>query len=133
MLSQSAPSSLMQLDIQRSIISRNSWLKHEHSSHYGQGVPIHPILVPEIVSEPSMSVQPGYQEAHKIDDEMQLFLAQKSMSAHGGEVVIVKVTMVSLKPSNKSHSVISVDETNVSQPLWISDNFEFTEHIRNNL
>ena len=44
------------------------------------------------------------------------------MSVHGGEVVVTKVTMMSLKPGNKNPSVVSVRETNVHQPLFISDN-----------
>ena len=83
---------------------------------------IHPIIVPKIVSELSMPVQPGYQEAYKMYDEMQQFFAQKAMSVHGGEVIVIKVTMMSLKPGNKNPSVVSVCETDVHQPLCISDN-----------
>jgi murein L,D-transpeptidase YcbB/YkuD len=60
-----------------------------------------------------MPVQPGYQEAHEIYNEMRQFFAQKAMSVHNGEVVVIKVTMMSLKPGNKNPSVVSVRETNV--------------------
>ena len=65
-----------------------------------------------------MPVQPGYQEAHKIYDEMRQFFAQRAMSAHGGEVVIIKVTMMSLKPGNRNPLVVSVHETNISQLIF---------------
>jgi hypothetical protein len=76
---------------------------------------IRPIVVPKFVSEPGLSVQPGYQEAHKLYDEMRQFFAQKAMSVHGGEVVVVKVTMMSSKPGNRNPSIISVStQTNVN-------------------
>ena len=103
MLLPPAPSSLMQLDTQRPIISRNSWLKYGCSNCYGQGVSIHPIVVPKIVAEPSMPVQPGYQEVHKIYDEMGQFFTQKAMSVHGSEIVVVKVTI----PTSPSHGLFS--------------------------
>ena len=39
-------------------------------SSHGQGVLTHPIVVPKCVSEPSISVQHGYQEAHKMYNDM---------------------------------------------------------------
>jgi len=70
-----------------------------------------PMIVPKFVSDPSVPVKPGYQEAHKIYDEMRQFFAQKAMSVHQGEVVVIKTTMMSLKPGNKNPSVVSVRET----------------------
>ena len=110
---------LMPPPARRSVISRDTWPKASGSStcpnFHGpsQGVSIRPIIVPKFVSDPSMPVQPGYQEAHKIYDEMRQFFAQKAMSVHNGEVVVIKVTMMSLKPGNKNPSIISVRETNV--------------------
>ena len=63
-----------------------------------------------------MPVHPGYQEAHGIYDEMRQFFAQKAKSVHNGEVVIIKVTMMSMKPGNKNPSVVSVRETNMHTP-----------------
>lgn len=72
----------------------------------------HPIIVPKFISElESQSVLPGYQEAHQVYDEMRQFFAKKAMSVHGGEVVVIKVTMMSLKPGFKSPSVVSVSVT----------------------
>jgi hypothetical protein len=62
-----------------------------------------------------MPLQPGYQEAHTRYDEMRRFFAQKAFTAHNGEVVVIKVTMMSLKPGNKNPSIISVCETQVTK------------------
>ena len=58
-----------------------------------------------------MPVKPGYQEAHKIYDERRQFFTQKAMSMHQSKVVVIKTTMMSLKPGNKNPSVVSVCET----------------------
>jgi murein L,D-transpeptidase YcbB/YkuD len=72
----------------------------------------HPIVVPKFISElDSESVLPGYQEAHRMYDEMRQFFAKKAMSVHSGEVVVIKVTMMSLKPGYKSPSVVSVRDS----------------------
>lgn len=71
-------------------------------------VMIRPIVVPKFVSEPTLPVQPGYQEAHRIYDEMRQFFAMKAMSVHGGKVVVIKVTMMSWKPGNRNPSIVSV-------------------------
>jgi hypothetical protein len=78
-----------------------------HSGYHGQGGS-HPIVVPNFVSDPSIPVQHGYQEAHKLYDDMRIFFAQKAMSVHAGEVVVVKVTMMIWKPGNRNPSVVSV-------------------------
>jgi hypothetical protein len=69
---------------------------------------IRPIVVPKFVSDPKLPVQPGYQEAHKLYDEMRQFFAQKAMSVHAGEVVVIKVTMMSWKPGHRNPSIVSV-------------------------
>lgn len=116
-----AQPSLRQHDTQTSIISRDKWPKrgsssNRHTNHHAQGVLIRPIVVPKFVSDSSMPVQPGYQDAHHIYDEMRQFFAQKAMSVHGGEVVVIKVTMMSLKPGNRNPSIVSVREINTGQP-----------------
>jgi hypothetical protein len=81
-----------------------------HTNYHGQGVSVsmRPIVVPKFLSDPSLPVQPGYQEAHELYDEMRQFFAQKAMSVHAGEVVVVKVTMMSWKPGNRNPSIVSV-------------------------
>jgi hypothetical protein len=70
-------------------------------------------VVPKFISASSgVPVNPvGYQAAHDIYDEMRQFFARKAMSTHNGEVVIIKVTMMALKPGHKNPSVVSVRET----------------------
>lgn len=92
-------------------------------------VSIRPIVVPKFVSNPTLPVKPGYQEAHKLYDEMRQFFAQKAMSVHAGEVVVIKVSMMSWKPGNKNPSIVSVSKQ-------VSTAFEnlihsLTEHIGN--
>jgi hypothetical protein len=79
-----------------------------HSQSASGSVSIRPIIVPKFVSDTTLPVKPGYQEAHKKYDEMCQFFAQKAMSVHGGEVVVIKVTMMSWKPGNKNPSIVSV-------------------------
>ena len=73
-------------------------------------VSIRPIVVPKFVSDPTLPVKPGYQEAHKKYDEMRQFFAQKATSVHGGEVVVIKVTMMSWRPGTKNPSIVSVSK-----------------------
>ena len=58
-------------------------------------------------------MQPSYQEAHKIYDEMQQFFAQKAMSVHNGEVVVIKIMMMLLKPGHRNPSIVLGHEINV--------------------
>jgi hypothetical protein len=62
-----------------------------------------------------MPSQPGYREAYTRYDEMQRFFAQKAFTVHNGKVVVIKITMMSLKPGNKNPSIISVRETQVTK------------------
>ena len=114
------PSSQRHRDTRGSIISRDTWPKSLNERSRGQGVSILcPIVVPKFVANPSMPVQPGYQKAHGMYDEMRQFFAQKANSVHNGEVVIIKVTMMSMKPGNKNPSVVSVRETTCAhQPIF---------------
>jgi hypothetical protein len=50
----------------------------------------------------------GYQEAHKLYDEMRQFFAQKASTVHNNEVVMIKVTMMMLKPNCKVPSIVLV-------------------------
>lgn len=103
--------------------------------HNNQGssstISIRPIVLPKIVSNPTLPVQPGYQEAHELYDEMRQFFAQKAMSVHGGEVVVIKITLMSWKPGNRNPSIVSVSKQ-VSTTGHSNSNPESTEHIRNN-
>ena len=87
-----------------------------------------PIVVPKFISD-SQSVPPGYQEAHQKYDEMQQIFGKKAMLVHNGEVVVIKVTMMSLKPGYKSPSVVSVrDSLNTYLYSLAADQFH-TEHL----
>ena len=110
--------------------SRISTIHHTSQGSSGT-ISIRPIVVPKIVSNPTLPVQPGYQEAHKLYDEMRQFFAQKAMSVHGGEVVVIKVTLMSWKPGNRNPSIVSVSKQ-VSMAGHSNSNLESTEHIRNN-
>lgn len=128
MLPPRGQSSLRQKDARESIINRDTWPKRGssskqndgRSSHHGRGVSTRPIIVPKFVADPSFPIKPGYQEAHKLYDDMRQFFAQKAMSVHGGEVVVVKVTMMLLKPGHKNPSIVSnISETISNIPVYI--------------
>jgi hypothetical protein len=101
------------------MISKETWPTRGSSSRGAsssvRGVTTRPFVVPKFVSELRVPVQTGDQEAHGIYDEMRQFFAQKAMS--NGEVVVIKVTMMSLKLGNKNPSVVSVRGTSLSHPL----------------
>lgn len=119
---------------QAEIVCSSSKQISGHSSHYGQNVLIHPIIVLKLVSDPSLPIKLGYQEleVYKLYDEIQQCFAQKVMSVHGCEVIVVKVTIMLLKPDHKNPSIVSVHERTISH-TFISLIYSFTEHIRNNL
>jgi hypothetical protein len=50
----------------------------------------------------------GYQDAHLMYDSMRNYFAQRAYATHNVELVVVKVTMKSLKPGNKHPSIVSV-------------------------
>jgi hypothetical protein len=60
------------------------------------------------VIKPELPAKAGYQEAHKLYDEMRQFFAQKASAVHNNEVVMIKVTMMMLKPNCKVPSIVSV-------------------------
>jgi hypothetical protein len=55
----------------------------------------------------------GYQKAHLLYDEMRQFFARKAMVEHQSEVVIIKVTMMSMKPGYRNPQVVSVRNEHV--------------------
>jgi hypothetical protein len=132
----SNPSSSKGQNIQKWSISKEMWLKHGFSSkqmsgplnfdYWGHHTVTCPIVVPNFISSP-MPLQPGYQEVHTRYDEMQRFFAQKAFTVHNGEVVVIKVTMMSLKPSNKNLSIISVCKTQVTKWVIVSNSI----HMQN--
>jgi hypothetical protein len=71
---------------------------------------------------------PGYQEAHKMYSDMRDHFAQRAYTTRNFELVIVKVTMMSMKPGNKNPSIVSVCKYLIGS-LACSD--IFTEHFRN--
>jgi hypothetical protein len=77
----------------------------------------------------------SYQEAHKMYDEMHQFFARKASSTHQNEVVVIKVTMMLLKPGYKNPQMVSVwNKSNLLALSWSSNpNIDPSEHIRNHL
>ena len=73
-----------------------------------------PIVVLKFILSPMLS-QSSFQEAHVRYDEVQRFFEQKAFTAHNGEVVVIKITMMLLKPGNKNPSIISVCKTQVTK------------------
>jgi len=98
-----------------------STVLHNQGASSSGSVSIRPIVVPKFVSDPKLPVQPGYQEAHKLYDEMRQFFAQKAMSVHAGEVVVIKVTMMSWKPGHKNPSIVSVRKQTSTASIFNSN------------
>ena len=67
-----------------------------------------PLVLPKFVTNPELHLKMGYQKAHELYDEMHRFFAQKASTVHNNEVVMIKVTMMMLKPNFKVPSVVSV-------------------------
>ena len=67
-----------------------------------------PLVLPTFVIKPDLPSKMGYQKAHDRYDEMRKFFAQKASTVHNNEVVMIKVTMMMLKPNCKQPSVVSV-------------------------
>ena len=65
------------------------------------------------MTDPKLPLNIGYQEAHKLYDKMRYFFAQKASAVHNNEVVVIKVTMMTLKPGNKNPMMVSVCPLNV--------------------
>ena len=68
-----------------------------------------PLVLPKfVINPPELPSQMGYQEARKLYDEMCQFFAQKASAAYNNEVIMVKVTMMMLKPNCKVPTIVSV-------------------------
>ena len=93
----------------------------------GQGA-FRPLVLPKFVINPT-SVNNGYQEAHKLYDEMRHFFAQKASAVHNNEVVVIKVTMMTLKPGNKNPVMVSVRYLNVVFKLTATAKITILEHL----
>ena len=127
------PPPVPNLQTHSSVISSANWPRRSSSSKLTSGrrpsydnLNSSPVVVPKFVSDPNTPIKPGYQEAHKIYDEMRQFFAKKAMTVHGGKVVIIKVTMMALKEGNRHPSVVSVRETNFLSHLVTSPPFNRT-------
>jgi hypothetical protein len=80
---------------------QSEWLKIHKS-----GSLVHNLYVPDFFA--GKPLHPAYQEAHNIYNDMLNHFAQHTYSSNNFELVVVKVTMLSLKPGNKNPSIISV-------------------------
>lgn len=94
-----------------------------------------PIVVLKFVSNREIQPDYGYQEAHKMYDEMCQSFARMALSTHQNEVVVIKVTMMSLKPGYKNPQMVSVwNKSNLLALSWSSNpNINLSEHIRNHV
>src|ERR1700679_4223120 len=102
------PSSLRDQNTQKWSMSKEMWPKRGSGSKQtrasghpnfdyrlgGHHSVTRPIVVPKFISSP-IPLQPSYQEAHTRYDEMRRFFAQKAFTVHNGEVIVIKVTMMS--------------------------------------
>ena len=79
------------------------------------GGSLRPIVLPKFVSNPEMLGETGYQKAHQLYDEMRQFFARKAMAEHQNEVVIIKVTMMLLKPGYRNPQVVSLCDKEISK------------------
>ena len=84
-------------------------------------------MVPKFVSNPDIQTAYGYQEAHKLYDDMRQFFAQKASSTHQSEVVVIKVTMMAMKPAYKNPQIVSV--RNYKDPNFIAFNRTSSQNI----
>ena len=69
---------------------------------------LRPIVLPKFMSNPGSFEETGYQKAHLLYDEMRKFFARKASAENQNEVVVIKFTMMMLKPGHKSPTVVSV-------------------------
>jgi len=76
---------------------------------------LRPIVLPKFVSNPEIVEETGYQKAHLLYDEMRQFFARKATVEHQNEVVIIKFTMMSLKPGYRNPQVVSVRDERLSK------------------
>ena len=67
-----------------------------------------PIVLPKFVANREIPASYGYQEVHKLYDDMRQFFARKALSTHQQDIVSIKVTMMTWKPGYKSAHIVSV-------------------------
>jgi len=97
------------------LISRSAWpakqtrmgrQQLEGPKIHTPGSLVHNLDVPDFFA--GKPLRPGYQEAHNMYNDMRNHFAQRAYSSNNFELVVVKVTMMSLKPGNKNPSIVSV-------------------------
>jgi hypothetical protein len=81
---------------------------HPNPSPVMNGGNLRPIVLPKFMSTPETFGETGYQKAHQLYDEMRRFFARKALAEYQNEVVVIKFTMMSLKPGYKNPQVVSV-------------------------
>ena len=67
------------------------------------------VLVPDFVSKSYLPEKYGYQEVHKMYNEMRNFFAKRA-SAYQNEVATIKVTLMSMKPNNWTPQMVMVSK-----------------------
>jgi hypothetical protein len=97
----------------RSSVANQRQESHINRTQETSGGSLRPIILPKFVLSPESVRETGYQEAHKLYDEMRRFFARKASAEHQNEVVVIKFTMMSLRPGYRNPQVVSV-----RQPLF---------------
>lgn len=70
------------------------------------------VVVPDFVSKPQdyLPSKYGYQEVHKIYDEMRGFFAKRATSTYQNEVATIKVTLMTMKPNCRNPQMVMVSK-----------------------
>ena len=74
------------------------------------------MLVPNFVSSPQdyltslAASKYGYQEVHKIYDEMRAFFAKRAISTYQNEVATIKFTLMTMKPNCRNPQMVMVSK-----------------------
>jgi hypothetical protein len=98
------------------MVSKKPWPTWNNGQHIGgpkvftPGQNANTMDIPDFFDKQPQ--QPGYQEAHAMYDKMRTHFAQQAHRSNH-ELVVVKVTMKSLKPGNKNLSIVSVSASEV--------------------
>jgi hypothetical protein len=82
------------------------------------GGSLHPIVLPKFMSTPETFGETGYQNVHQLYDEMRRFFARKALVEYQNEVVVIKFTMMLLKPSYKNPHIVSVGSPELTTYWW---------------
>jgi len=62
--------------------------------------------MPDFIS--NQVTEPGYQKAHERYNEVRNYFAHRAYAINNVELVVVKVTMMWMKPGNKNPSIVAV-------------------------